>query len=228
MRTILTIVLALLPVFAAAQEAPPRISVTGTGVVEAVPDMARITLGVVSTARTAAEALAANSRETGAVIAELRGAGIAERDLQTSALSLSPVWSNRRSSNVTPPEITGFEARNLLTVRVRDLPGLGGVLDLVVRSGANRFQGLSFDLQDRGPAEDEARRRAVADGLRKAALYAEAAGVALGPVLSIDEAGGGPGPMALGTAEMARAAVPVAAGELTVRASVRMVFAIGG
>lgn len=215
------------PGFAAEQQ--PQLSVTGEGVVEAAPDMATVSLGVYSEARTADAALAENNRNMAAVLEGLRAAGIAERDLQTSGLSLNPRWDNRSNSN-NRPQIVGFMASNQLSVRVRDLGSLGALLDQLVGTGANRLNGVTFGLQDPRPLQDEARAAAVKDAMAKAALYAEAAGVKLGPIQSLSEAGGAsPQPMAMARMEMAMAsdAVPIAAGELSLRAQVSMVFAIG-
>lgn len=210
---------------AMAAETGPTITVTGRGEVAAAPDMATITLGVTSQARTAAEAMDKTSAATAAILKELEAAGIAARDMQTSDLSLDPVWSNR-GGNGAAPRIEGFTARNTLRVRVRDLDRLGAVLDDVLRVGANTFRGLSFGLQEPQPLADQARAEAVADAQRKAALMAEAAGMALGPVLSISEAGGAaPVPVMM---KAARAAIPVAAGEVSQTATVTMVFALGG
>ncbi|MBT8408530.1 MAG: SIMPL domain-containing protein [Alphaproteobacteria bacterium] len=205
-----------------------QITVTGEGVVEAAPDMATVSLGVVSEARTAAAALRANSEDMAAILARLTEAGIADRDMQTSGLSVNPRWDNRSTSGGRP-QITGFVASNQLTVRVRDLAALGGLLDSLVGEGANTLGGVGFGLQEPRPLQDEARRRAVSDARARAGLYTEAAGVTLGEVISIDEMGGGvPRPQALGRMEMALSAdaVPVAGGELSLRAQVRMVFAL--
>ncbi|NHX27200.1 SIMPL domain-containing protein, partial [Escherichia coli] len=153
---------------------------------------------------------------------------IADADLQTSNLSLNPLWKNRSYSSGEAPEIDGFAASNMLAVRVRDLTALGGVLDRVVGLGANSFNGLNFGLVDMQPAQDDARRAAVADALRKAQLYADAAGVNLGAVISINESGGyGPRPEFLEQSMRASADVPIEAGELEITASVTIVFAIG-
>ena len=116
----------------------------------------------------------------------------------------------------------------MLMVRVRDLSILGEVLDAVARDGANSFEGLTFGLADPAAAGDAARRAAVADARRKAALYAEAAGVALGPLLSFAESGGAPVPQMMARAEMAMAsdAVPVAPGELTLTQRVTLTYAL--
>ena len=208
-------------------ETPSRsMTVTGEGRVETAPDMATIRLGVVTEARGAREAIDTNSRAMDGVLDRLRGLGIAARDLQTSDFSVSPRW--RRGQGDTPPEISGFVARNLLIVRIRDLDSLGTVLDAVTRDGANTFEGLAFGLQTPGPHEDAARRAAVADARRKAALYAEAGEFALGPLLSLSESGGGSAPRAMARAEMAVAmdAVPVAPGEVDLVARVTLTYAI--
>lgn len=230
-RTTMILAAALwcLPLVAAAEEIERRLTVTGEGRVEAAPDMATISLGVTAEARTAAEAIRANSAAMQAVFARLQDAGIAERDLQTSNFSVNPRWERTTTTNAAP-RIAGFVAQNMLTVRVRDLATLGGTLDAVAQDGANAFSGLSFGLQNPEPLQDAARAAAVADARRKATLLAEAAGVTLGPLLMIDEADGGGRPtLMVAEARMAAAdAVPVAAGELTMTARVRLVYAIGG
>ncbi|MCU0906691.1 MAG: SIMPL domain-containing protein [Rhodobacteraceae bacterium] len=207
---------------AAQPPAPPRplVVVTGEGRVEAVPDMATITLGAQTDADTAAEALAATSAATVAILQNLTAAGIAPRDMQTDALSLSPRYDYGRSDG--QPVLQGYTASNTVRVRVRDLALLGAQLDAAVAAGGNRFDGLSFGLQDPGPSEDAARARAVQDALRKAALYAQAAGLGLGPVVSIVEQGSfaGPAPMFRADALAAAPPVPVAPGEVSTVASV--------
>ncbi|MCB4379052.1 DUF541 domain-containing protein, partial [Synechococcus sp. MU1644] len=117
-----------------------------------------------------------------------------------------------------------FEARNAVTVRVRDLDGLGGVLDQVLEVGANTFNGLQFQLQDPSAAEAEARAAAVRDAMEKAAQLSEAAGVTLGPVLSLSEGGQTARPEMFAAARSAD--VPIAAGELAVTARVSMSFSL--
>ncbi|GIT86973.1 SIMPL domain-containing protein [Roseobacter sp. OBYS 0001] len=202
------------------------ITTTGQGVVEAVPDMATINLGVTNEARLAGDALRLTSDAVAGVLAQLNEAGIAPRDMQTQGVSLQPVWNRRNPENETP-RITGFVARNTLTIRVRDLDTLGGILDRVVQDGANTFNGLQFSIQDPEPAIAAARQDAVKDAIAKAEQLAEAAGVALGPVQSISESGGGGRPvmMEMASARMA-SDVPVAAGEVSLTARVSMVFEI--
>jgi uncharacterized protein YggE len=208
--------------------AGPEITVTGEGSVARAPDMATISVGVTAEAKTAAAAMAQASAQLGAVLKRLIADGIAERDMQSTGLNLSPRWQSGSASSGQPRKIVGFVASGTILVKVRALGRLGNVLDDVVKDGANRLHGLSFGLAEPGPVEDAARKAAVADAMRKAALYATAAGVKLGPVQSIAEAGGSaPVPMLRAAPmSMAAAPVPVAQGEVTVKAKVRMVFAI--
>lgn len=211
------------PVFQAS--AAGQITVTGQGSVEAVPDMATISLGVTTQAKTAAEALTVNSETTAAILEQVATAGILPRDVITSGLSLSPNWLTNTSDGSSA--IVGFIANNQVTIRVRDLPSLGMILDQVVRNGANTFNGLMFGLQDPAPKMDEARRRAVEDAIRKAELYAAAASVALGPISDLTENGGMlPVPMFRQSDMMMEASVPVAEGEISIAASVTVVFEI--
>lgn len=203
-----------------------QITVTGEGRVDGAPDMATVSLGVTTEGETAAAALSANSAELAKVMDRLTGAGIAARDIQTSGLSLNPNWQ-QDSTGSTPPRIAGYVASNMVTLRVRALDGLGGVLDAAVQDGANTLNGVEFGLSEPGPALDEARRRAVTDAKARAALLAEAAGVALGPIASIQEGGGlvAPVPMMRMAADMA-GAPPIAAGEVTMTTSVTIVWEI--
>lgn len=210
---------------ALADPAKRQITVSGQGSVEAVPDMATIVLGVTHQAAEAADAMAQVRTESAAIIRELTELGVADQDMQTRSLSLSPVWSNRRNSNDAPPKITGFVARNTLMIRVRDLETLGGLLDAVLGRGANYFSGLRFGLQNPDPLVDAARKDAVADARAKAELLAEAAGVRLGAVMSITDHGDS-GPVMMEAAAVARSAPDIAAGELTLRASVGVVYLI--
>ena len=228
MRLVLAIfaVLALNAPATAQNQPPGVIVVTGEGRGDSVPDMATLRLGVVSEGRIAGDAIDANSAAMADVMERLTALGIEERDLQTSSFSVSPRYP--RDSSGLRNTINGYVVRNILTVRIRDLGGLGEVLDAVAEDGANSFDGLSFGLQDPGPVLDAARRDAVAEARRKAMLYAEAAGVTLGPLLSLTEAGAAPPPVPMMRAEMAMASdfVPVAGGEVSVSASVTLTYAI--
>jgi len=232
-RVLIAVLVALvLPAAAApAQEAagPARLSVEGTGQVSLAPDMASVTLGVVTEGDSAAAALAANSARMERALAGLAAAGIAERDIRTTRIDLSPRWTRGTGSLGQAPRIDGFTAANAVEVRVRDLDALGAVLDAVVRAGANDIRGIRFGLADETAALDRARELAVADARRKAALYAAAAGLTLGPVIEMAEQGAAePWPRPMMEASMAAdaAPVPVAGGEMTVSARIGMVFAL--
>lgn len=202
-----------------------RIIVVGEGSVETAPDMATISLGVTTEAEDAAEAMSANSEATASVLDRVKAAGVAPRDVQTSGLSLSPNWARDESNGTN--SIVGFIASNQVTVRVRDLEALGGILDDVVRNGANTFNGLTFGLQDPDPVLDEARKDAVAEALRKAKLYAEAAGVTLGPIAELSEiTSQSPQPMYARGGAMMEASVPVEEGEVSIAAEVTVEFEI--
>lgn len=228
MRAVLLALFVLLATpFAAPVAADPTITVTGLGEVFAAPDEATVTIGVTTEAPEASVAMRDNTEAMDAVLARLVGLGIAERDLQTTALSLQPRWDSRQSS-VGQPRITGFVATNMLTVRVRDLGALGGVLDATLGEGANTLGGLSFGVSDDRALRDEARRAAVAEATAKARVLAEAAGVPLGRVEEIVEGGGEGRPVPFARMDMAMAeSVPVAPGEVGLAVTVRMTWAIG-
>lgn len=223
---LLAATLSLFPLAPALADDDPTLTVTGTGSVEAAPDLATVSLGVTTSGATGGAAMSANTDALTAVIARLKAAGVEDRDIQTSNLSLNPNWVTNAAG--TANEIQGFIATNMVTVRIRDLTRTGTVLDAAVADGANALNGLSFGLQDPRPRQDEARRKAVADAVAIATLLSDAAGTKLGPILSIHEGGAAepfPGPMYRTMADAA--AVPVEAGSLDISASVTIVFAIG-
>ncbi|MBV0911612.1 SIMPL domain-containing protein [Anianabacter salinae] len=219
--------LALTTPAAAQSVSSGQITVTGEGRVQSVPDMAQISLGVVTEAEGASEAMAQTSERADAIIAALTETGIAERDMQTSDLSLNPIWAEDRTRpEMFAREIVGFSASTNLRVRVRNLDTLGTVMDAVLQVGANNFQGLSFGLADPEPVLDEARKAAVADARRKAELLAEAAGVSLGAITSIREGSQGDNRPMMMEAAMMRDSGPVARGEVETSAQVTLVWAI--
>ncbi len=197
------------------------ISVTGEGIVQTVPDQATLSLGVTTNGKTAAAAMAANTTAMTAVIARLKTAGIAEADLQTSNLYLSPNWGGYDSS---APAIVDYSASNMLNVRLRDIDSLGAVLDAAVTDGANAVNGITFGLADQKPAMDEARARAVADARARAEVLARAAGVTLGPIVAITEGGAFNGPVPMFRADEASAPVPVETGEVAITANVTVTW----
>ncbi|EYD70984.1 SIMPL domain-containing protein [Limimaricola hongkongensis] len=205
--------------------APPRsITVIGEGHVRAVPELARVRLGVSETADTARAALDAMNAAMGRVLARIEEAGIAPENVQTGQLSLGRDYARPRDGAREPE---GFVASTMVEMRVTDLDSLGAVLDAAVGEGANRLEGIEFALADRAGAHDEARRAAVADARARAELYAEAAGVKLGPLLSLSESGGGHGPRPMMEMRMAAdGGVPIAQGEVEISAGVSLVYGI--
>jgi hypothetical protein len=167
---------------------PPSISVTGTGRVKAEPDVADINLGVTKQADDAQTAASEAATTMAAVIAALQAAGIADADIQTTTISLNPVYDY----NDNPPEIEGWEATNLVNVTVRDITTVGAVVDAATAAGATNINGITFRVDDPTAAEAEARAAAVADARAKADQLAAAADVAIIGVLSMSESGAQP------------------------------------
>ncbi len=206
-----------------------RLSLSATGEVRLTPDMASVTAGAVTRADTASEALAANARQMAGVFRTLEQAGIARRDIQTSNLSVNPVYAPYDASRGSDQRIVGYEATNTVRVTVRDLDRLGRTIDALVNAGGNRLQGVSFAHSDPAEARDEARRRAVNELNRLRALYTDDAGISTGRLLSLSESGGyQPMPAAFLRAEAVAADVSteVAPGEITISVQVDAVWAI--
>ncbi|HIQ18371.1 MAG TPA: SIMPL domain-containing protein [Novosphingobium capsulatum] len=198
-----------------------------------VPDLAVFTAGVTSEGKTASEALAANARAMNATMAALKASGIAPRDMQTSSLSVSPVYGQPRrlpdGSTQDDPVITGYRATNQVEVKQRDIARYGAVIDTLVKAGANEVSGPSFQLDKPDAAMDEARLDAVAKARARADLYARATGLKVVRVLTISESGGyNPRPQVLYARAEKMMAMdppsPVAAGELNLTMSVSMTF----
>ena len=216
----------------AADTAKRTITVTGQGSVTAAPDIAVVTLGVLTQARTAREALSRNTSAMQELMKTLTDQGIAEKDLQTSNFSVQPryVYPKRQSSGEQkPPRIVGYTVSNQLTGIVRDLDRLGETLDAAVSTGSNQIQGLQFSIEKPAPLRDQARKLAVERALAKAKLLTEAAGVVLGQILTINESGGSRPPVPVArarafAAEAASAPVPVARGEQEVSAQVTITW----
>ncbi|MEZ6117378.1 MAG: SIMPL domain-containing protein [Pirellulaceae bacterium] len=221
------LITALLSASVDAEQDVRTITVSGQGSATSAPDMATINTGVTTQAATAAEALAANTKAMQAVLDELTSLGVADKDVQTSNFNVSPQYRqiNRGGQR---PEIVGYHVTNQVHVKVRNLPNLGGILDALVTAGSNQIHGISFGIDNPQGVLDQARNRAVADARSRAELFANAAGVKLGKVLSLNEAGTAmPRPMYhMAEARFAAADVPIATGEQELSASVTMVFEI--
>ena len=222
--------LALVTPALAQTDVPAAISVTGEGTVSVPPDLAQLDAGVASDGKTAREASEANNTAMGKVLLALKGAGIEEKDYQTSRLSLQPLYANRQGSNVAaPPQIVGYRASNRVSIKLRDVTKVANVIDTLVTAGANDVGNINFTVTQASKLLDDAREKAVADARRKAEIYARAAGVTLGAPLSIAEEGA-PVPVfrakAMAVAPMAAGAPPVAQGEEVLSITVSVTWAI--
>lgn len=204
-----------------------QISVSAVGDSQRTPDMATVSAGVVSQAATAGEAMSANAAQMTRAFAELKKAGLKDKDIQTSQLSLQPRYDYQERKN---PRITGYEARNTVTARTYDLGNVGSMIDALIKAGANNINGISFGVKDTKDAKSEARIEAIKNAQDKAKEMAAAAGVRLGKVRSITEGSvhaiPQPMMMARGAAMEAMQSTPVAAGEQTLTVTVNMVFDI--
>jgi uncharacterized protein YggE len=209
---------------------PETITVPGTGRVAVEPDIANVRLGVSIVRPTAADAREAAAGTMTAVLDAVRRHGVARRDIRTTLLGLNPVTDY---SSEKGPRVTGYQVTNTVEIMVRELATAGALIDAGLGAGASSLDGLEFRLEDPSSAEDGARRAAIDDARRRAAVLAGAAGVGVGRVLAIVEgeqppmpfpAGGTRGMMAF-KAEVAD--TPVEGGSQEVVVSVAVTFAIG-
>jgi uncharacterized protein YggE len=203
------------------------ISLSGHGEVRVAPDLAVVTVGVMSSAATAREALDANTKAMYAVMASLKEAAIEARDIQTSNFSVNPRYDYGQN-NAQPPKVIGYVVSNNVSVTVRKLDSLGAVLDQVISSGSNQVNGVMFQVEKPEAATDEARKLAVADAMRKAQVYTASSGVALGQIMSLSEGGGYQPPQPVFKTMRAEAAadVPVAQGEQVLTVDVNITWEI--
>jgi uncharacterized protein YggE len=202
------------------------LSLSAEGRSTRAPDIALFSAGVSNQARTAAEALAANAASMNQVVAALKQAGIEGRDIQTSNLSVGPVYATSPGSN--RPKVVAYQVSNQVSVRERKVAQLGKVLDALVGAGANDINGPTFALDAPDAALDEARSAAMKAARARAQLYAGAAGLKVLRVVSISESGGyapRPAPMLMARMAMADAAPsPVEAGEVATSININVVF----
>lgn len=202
------------------------LQVSTHGEAQRVPDVATIQAGVVTRDVNANAAMHANATHMGAVIAALKQAGVADRDIHTAAISLQPQYSDKQ-----PPRITGYEASNTVSVRLRDMAKIGDVLDALVREGANQINGPDLVVEKPDAALDEARRAAMQQAKSRAELYAEAAGLKVRRIVSIAESGQAQHtPQAMNRMMVSgygRAATPVEAGENTLAIDLSVEFELG-
>ncbi len=241
--TVSTLALTLFAVPALAQNAPmdmPRdmgpmphmmmrddttkLSLSASGEVSATPDMATVSFGVVTKGATASDAMKANNVRMNAVMAALKSAGIAAKDIQTSSLNLNPQYVYADNQ---PPKLTGYQAQNQISVRVNDLAQAGPVIDTVIKAGINQIDSITFGLKDDAALLDEARKQAIKILTARAELYATATGLKIKGISAISEGGpirNQPMPMAGLMVKSARESTPVSAGELQMSVEVSAVF----
>lgn len=194
-----------------------------------VPDVATLSAGVVTQAADGNSAMRQNAQQMDKVLAAIKAAGIAERDVQTSGVSLNPQY---RYADNEAPKITGYQASNTVSLKVRDIAKLGKVLDALAAQGANQINGPSFEIDQPEPVYDEARLAALKKAQARAQTYAKSLGLQVRRIVSISEnAGGGYNPMPRMRAMAAGAAMdkatPVAPGESTVSVNLDVVFELG-
>ena len=200
-----------------------RLDINATGEVTRVPDIAVISAGVVSRSSTATGALQDSANRMNRVLAALKGAGIADRDIQTSNVSLNPEY---RYENNQPPQLVGYTASNNVSVRFRDIRNSGKILDALVAQGANQINGPSLTVDKPEAALDEARAKAVAAGRARAELYARSLGLHVVRVVSVNESGGSypvPPPMPMVMARE-KADTSIEPGEQKLQVNLTMTF----
>jgi uncharacterized protein YggE len=228
-----------LPAAAEAQTAQSALAATSTllslsaqGKSARTPDLAIFSAGVVTQGATASEALAANAAAMNRVIATLKKAGLADKDIQTSQISLNPVYSQPEyGPNGMPrqePRITGYQAVNNVSIRSRNVSGFGKILDALVAAGANQVNGPSFQMAEPAAAMDEARLDAMKAARARADLYARAAGLRVVRIVSISESGGYSPPQPIYAramkVEAAAAPTPIQLGEVEAEVNLSVQF----
>ena len=218
---------------ALAQDAPAitqtiagtRLDVTSVGEVTRVPDVAIITAGVVSRSATASGAIQDSADRMSRVLAALKRAGVADRDIQTSSVNLNPEY---RYPDNQAPQLTGYTASNSVTIRFRDIRNSGRILDALVGQGANQINGPSLTIDKPEAALDEARANAMATGRARAELYARSLGMRVARVVSVSESGGyavpPPAPPVPMMARMEAASTKIEPGEQELQVSLAMTF----
>jgi len=208
--------------------ADPGISVVGSGIVLAQPNVARITIGVEVTDASLTNAQAEASRRMDAVIAKLKADGIPEADIRTVSYNISPLYDQRDQSQTV---LRGYQIQNLVEVKSTNVSGLGPLLDDAVAAGATRIHGIRFEADNMEALKTQARDQAMQSARAKAEQLARDAGVSLGRPVRIEEADtGGVTPVRAAAPAAALAApapqTPIQPGELQVQTTVHVVWAI--
>jgi len=201
-----------------------RLDVVASGEVTRIPDIARISAGVVTQAPTATAAIEQNARQMASVRAALKRAGIADRDIQTSSINLNPEY---RYEENKAPQLVGYRAGNEVTARFRDIANTGRILDALVAQGANQINGPMLGLDKPEAALDEARAAALRTAQARATMYARALGKRVKRILSVSEAGGTyqpPRPMMMEARAAQDVSTKIDPGEQTVSVSLSASF----
>jgi uncharacterized protein YggE len=201
------------------------LAISAFGEVKAAPDMATISLGVQTQAGAAADAMSQNAAQMSRIIEALKHAGISDKDIQTSGLSLNAQYAYEQDK---PPRLTGYQASNQVTINVNDLGKLGRTLDATVAAGANQINGVTFGLREPAAAEDVARRKAVETLQARAKLYAGATGLHVGRLINLSEGSSiippRPLPVMAMRAVAAAPVTPVEGGQIDVRVDVSALY----
>lgn len=202
------------------------ISVSGTGRVQATPNIASASLGVEATSATLADAMNQANTQMTNIINKVKSFNVADKDIQTSSFNVSPVMNQPKQGE--SPKITGYRVSNQVNVTIRKIDDVGKILDGVVASGANNVYGISFSVDDPTPYQIQARAAAVKAAQDKASQLAKNAGIPLGKVISISETSISPVPVLRSAVAFASAdsSVPIATGQMDISISVEMKFAI--
>ena len=202
-----------------------KLDITATGEVTRVPDVAIISAGVVTRSPTATGALQENADRMEKVRSALKRSGIADKDIQTSNISLNPEY---RYENNQPPQLTGYTATNQVSIRFRDIRNSGRILDALVSQGANQINGPNLTIDHPESALDEARAKAATNGRARAELYARALGMRVVRLLSVSESGGysspPPMPVMMEARAMDAAQTKIDPGEQKLQVSLAMTF----
>jgi uncharacterized protein YggE len=198
------------------------VTVSGTGEMTTPSDMAIVRLGVQTSAETAQEALDDNSQQVQSLLQVLRDAGINSSDIETQSINLNPRYDREQDS----PEVTSFEASNIIMVKVREIDSLGEILDAAVEAGSNTIQGIHFQASDSADLVEQARELAVENAQEKAEQLVDLVGAQLGSVITIEETSSTPITLAPREVEFAQAdtAVPVEPGSQTIQVHVRITW----
>ncbi|HZF98847.1 MAG TPA: SIMPL domain-containing protein [Pseudoxanthomonas sp.] len=204
------------------------LSVAASAEASSVPDVATLSAGVVTQASDGNTAMRQNAEQMVKVLAAIKAAGIAEKDVQTSGVNLNPQY---RYAENEAPKITGYQASNTVSLKVRDIARLGQVLDALAAQGGNQINGPSFEIDKPDPVFDQARLAALKKAQARADTYANALGLRVRRIVSISEGGGGgfrPMPMmAMGKAMDQAESTPVSPGTTTLTVNLDVVFELG-